>query len=168
MIRPYLIDESYAYDGVRLRFVVKVMRVLSLSFIAAMVAAVVSAQTASRVTVLANHEMPAKEMHVVPGKSSQVDVPPKLISGTAPIYPISRLKRGESRSADITCTVDETGHTRDFSVLNTNYQYFANHAILAVQNWRFQPATKNGHPVPCRVHIPFKYRPGYPPKNESR
>src|SRR5882757_8459556 len=61
------------------------------------------------------------------------------------------------------CTVDETGHTRDFSVLDTNYQSFANHAILAVQNWRFQPATKDGHPVPCRVRIPFKYRPGYPP-----
>jgi len=95
--------------------------------------------------------------------TSQADVPPKLISGAAPIYPITRLRRGESGYADIMCTVDETGHTRDFRVVDTSYQYFANHGILAVQNWRFQPATKNGNPVPCRVRIPFKYRTGYPP-----
>jgi TonB family protein len=95
------------------------------------------------------------------GKSSQCDVPPKFISGAAPIYPISRLRRGESGYADIVFRVDETGHTRDFNVLKTTYLYFANHAILAVQNWRFQPAFKNLHPVPCRVRVPFTYRYGY-------
>src|SRR5436190_8641085 len=138
------------------------MRILSLGLITAMIAAMANAQTRPHVNVLAGHGMPAQEIQVV-RNTSQADVPPKLISGTSPTYPVSSLSRRESGYADIMCTVDETGHTRDFSVLNTNYQFFANHAILAVQNWRFQPATKNGHPVPCRVRIPFKYRPGYPP-----
>ena len=137
------------------------MRILSLGFITAMIAAMANAQTRPHVNVLAGHGMPAQEIQVV-RNTSQADVPPKLISGTSPTYPVSSLSRRESGYADIMCTVDETGHTRDFSVLNTNYQFFANHAILAVQNWRFQPATKDGHPVPCRVRIPFKYRPGYP------
>src|SRR5258705_11432793 len=112
LIRPYLSDESYTYDGVRLRFVVGVMRVLSLSFITAMIAAMANAQTRPHVNVLAGHGMPAQEIQVVRG-TSQADVPPKLISGAAPIYPISRLRRGESGYADIMCTVDETEHTRD-------------------------------------------------------
>src|SRR5258708_17695651 len=99
------------------------------------------------------------------GNASQADGHPKIISGAAPIDSITRLRRGESGYADIMCTVDETGHTRDFRVVDTSYQYFANHGILAVQNWRFQPATKNGNPVPFPVRIPFKYLTGYPPCN---
>jgi TonB family protein len=100
--------------------------------------------------------MPANKMQF--GKSSQYDVPPKFISGPAPTYPPSRLRQRESGYADIVFTVDESGHTRDFRVVKTSYLYFANHAILAMQDWRFQPATKNGHPVPCPLHVPFTYR----------
>jgi TonB family protein len=100
--------------------------------------------------------MPTKQMQF--GKSSQYDVPPKFISGPAPVYPSSRLRQRESGYADIVFTVDESGHTRDFHAVKTSYLYFANHAILAVKDWRFQPATKNGHPVSCRLRIPFTYR----------
>jgi TonB family protein len=93
------------------------------------------------------------------GKSSQCDVPPKFISRAAPIYPISRLRRGESGYADIVFTVDKTGHTRDFNVWKTTYLYFANHAILAVQNWRFQPSFKMDILYPAvasPVHVPIR------------
>jgi outer membrane biosynthesis protein TonB len=66
------------------------------------------------------------------GKASQFDVPPKLVSGAAPTYSITRLRRGESGYAKITFTIDEYGHTRDFSVLKTSYPYFASHAIAAM------------------------------------
>ena len=101
------------------------MRILSLGLITAMIAAMANAQTRPHVNVLAGHGMPAQEIQVV-RNTSQADVPPKLISGTSPTYPVSSLSRRESGYADIMCTVDETGHTRDFSVLNTNYQFFAN------------------------------------------
>jgi TonB family protein len=91
-------------------------------------------------------------------KSSQYDVPPKFIVGDAPVYPPSRRKLKESGYALIEFTVDERGHTRDFRMVKTTYLYFANHGILAIQNWRFQPAKKNGQPVPCRIRIPFTYR----------
>lgn len=100
--------------------------------------------------------MPASHMQF--GKSWQYDVPPKFISGPAPIYPPSRLRQRESGYADIAFTVDESGHTRDFHVVKTSYVYFANHAILAMQDWRFRPATRNGRPVSCRLRIPFTYQ----------
>jgi TonB family protein len=146
------------------------MRVFNLNFITAMIAAAcqtLAAQTLHPVNTRAGYGIGADKIQVVVN-STKVDVPPKFISGAAPIYPISRLRRQESGYADIAFTVDETGHTRDFRVLSTSYLYFANHAILAVQNWRFHPATKNGRPVPCRIRIPFRYRiPGIPPATPS-
>ena len=97
------------------------------------------------------------------GHSSECDVLPKFISGAAPIYPISRLRLRQPGYAEIRFTVDETGHTRDFQVLKTNYPYFASHAIAAMREWRFQPGTKHGRPVSCHNNrVPFTYRIGSP------
>ncbi|PYJ06413.1 MAG: hypothetical protein DME95_00730 [Verrucomicrobia bacterium] len=103
--------------------------------------------------------IPAEQMHAS-SWSGDFDTPPKFIRGDAPIYPITRLRLREPGFASIACVVDETGHTRDFRVLKTNYPYFASHAIIAMQKWQFQPAMKRGHPVRCTVRIPFYFRVG--------
>ena len=97
------------------------------------------------------------DLHVT-ALSSSFDVPPKFVSGAAPIYPITRLRLREPGFAEISFVVDETGRTRDFQVVKTNYPYFGSHAIAAVQKWRFRPATKKGQPVSCRVRVPFIYK----------
>jgi protein TonB len=74
------------------------------------------------------------------------------------MYPISRLKNGESGDAVIEFTVDQQGIPRDFRVVSSDYPYYASHAILAVQKWRFQPALKAGRPVSARVRVPFHYQ----------
>lgn len=96
----------------------------------------------------------------VTSPTSQYDLPPKFISGFAPHYPISRLRRGEPGYALIEFTIDETGKTRDWRVIKTTYSYFGSHAVLAIQQWRFQPAIKHGRPVACRVRVPFVYTAG--------
>lgn len=103
--------------------------------------------------------MPTDKMQILPGTLPQPNVPPKLISGAAPVYPITRLRLGESGYAEIAFTIDEYGHTRDFSVLKTSYPYFASRAIAVMQKWQFKPVSKNGHPVSCRARIPFTYQP---------
>jgi TonB family protein len=90
--------------------------------------------------------------------SSAYDVPPKLLSGRTPIYPITRLQRGEGGDAIIDFTVDAQGIPRDFRVVKADYPYFASHAIIAMRDWRYQPAMKNGKPVAARLRIPFHYR----------
>jgi protein TonB len=114
------------------------------------------------VNAWAGSPLPPKQMQGS-GHSLECDVPPKFISGAAPIYPISRLRLREPGYAEIRFTVDETGHTRDFQVLKTNYPYFASHAIAAMRGWRFQPGTKHGRPVSCHNNrVPFTYRIGTP------
>jgi protein TonB len=31
-------------------------------------------------------------------------------------------------------------------------------AIAAVRNWRFEPATKNGHPIPVQMYVEVSFR----------
>jgi TonB family protein len=102
-------------------------------------------------------QIPAQHIRVAASRE-QFDVPPKFISGAAPIYPITRLRLGEAGYAVIRFTVDEAGHTRDFQIVTTSYPYFAKHAIAAVQKWQFQPAMEHGGPVSCRIEAPFFYR----------
>jgi TonB family protein len=103
--------------------------------------------------------LPASEMQAT-GPSPAFDIPPKFISGATPIYPITRRWLGEPGFALVTFIVDESGRTRGFQVEKTNYPFFGSHAIAAIKNWRFQPATKRGRPVSCRVRMPFYYRIG--------
>ncbi len=97
------------------------------------------------------------------------DTPPKLISGNAPLYPISQARFGNSGFAVVAFTVGQDGRTHDILVVRATYSYFGSHTILAVRDWKFEPARKNGQPVPMRVNLtmPFKY-PGRPlPRGES-
>jgi TonB family protein len=91
------------------------------------------------------------------GPSSEYDVPPRLLSGRTPIYPISRLRRHQPGDALIEFTVDERGIPRDFRVVKADYPYFATHAIIAMRDWRYQPALKRGRPVAARLRVPFHY-----------
>lgn len=137
------------------------MRLARLLVLAAFVATHYTLAADTRVGVLSPPGQPllAKQMQVT-SPSSQYDVPPKFISGLAPHYPMSRLRLGEAGSAVVEFTVDETGKTRDWRVIKTTYSYFGNHAILAIQQWRFQPALKHGRPVSCRIRVPFVYTVG--------
>jgi TonB family protein len=89
--------------------------------------------------------------------SAEYDAPPRLLSGNAPTYPISRLLKGVGGQATIAFTILEDGTTADFVVISTDYEYYASHAVLAVKEWRYKPAIKDGHPVAIRVVQSFKF-----------
>lgn len=92
-----------------------------------------------------------------PAHDPDYDTPPRLLSGHAPIYPISQLLSHKSGHSKIEYTIGTDGHTSDFRVIETDYRYYADHAIIAVQKWRYAPATKDGHPVAIRVRQVFNY-----------
>lgn len=89
--------------------------------------------------------------------SSKYDTPPRLLSGKTPIYPISQLLNRKEGHTIIEFTIGEDGKTKDFAVFEADYEYYANHAIIAAREWRFAPATKDGHPIEVRVRQRFNY-----------
>ena len=86
------------------------------------------------------------------------DTPPKLIGSSAPVYPIRQWQLGNSGEALVEFTIGEDGKARDFRIVSTSYKSFGDHAILAIKLWQWEPARKQGLPVPVRVRVPFKYR----------
>jgi TonB family protein len=91
-------------------------------------------------------------------KSSKYDTPPKLVSGNYPVYPISQLRFNKSGFAVVAFTVGRDGRTYDIHVLRASYPYFGSHTVLAVRDWKFEPARKNGQPVAATIKLvmPFK------------
>ncbi len=85
------------------------------------------------------------------------DTPPKLIHGKAPVYPVSRLVAGQDGRTIIAYTIGSDGKPGDFEVVETDDKVFADHAIIAVRTWRYQPATKGGAAISARVEHPFVY-----------
>jgi TonB family protein len=107
-------------------------------------------------TILPGQPYPNSALHWP--KSPHYDTPPKLISGKAPLYPISHARFGDSGLAVVAFTVGQDGKTYDINVVRASYPYFGSHTALAVRDWKFEPARKNGKPVPVKAQMvmPFK------------
>jgi periplasmic protein TonB len=100
---------------------------------------------------------PIEPERIVGPASVEYDTPPKLVTGNAPIYPLGYQMERRAGRATISFAITEDGRTEEFEVVATDARYWADHAIIAVQQWRFTPATKDGKPVRVRVVMPFHY-----------
>ena len=103
----------------------------------------------------ANTSMDASR--IVGPESPEWDTPPKLLNGKAPIYPISQLLSAKTGTSVIVYTIGTDGRPRDFRIDSTTDERYANHAIIAVQKWVYQPALKDGVPVEATVRQSFDF-----------
>jgi TonB family protein len=54
--------------------------------------------------------------------------------------------------------IDENGATSNIEIIEPAGAGLDEHAVAAVQTWRFKPATKGGKPVKTRVAIEVDFR----------
>jgi TonB family protein len=105
--------------------------------------------------------MPQKQVaaYIQPVTSSNsYDTPPRFLRGYAPFFPTREATIHHWGYAVVEFNVTADGRTSDVRpVLATAYS-FAEKAVLAVQNWQFAPARKNGQPVVVRMRLPFTFR----------
>jgi TonB family protein len=105
--------------------------------------------------------MPEKQVaaYIQPVTSSSLyDTPPRFLSGYAPFFPTREARTHHWGYAVVDFNVTADGRTSDVRpVLATAYS-FVEKAVLAVQQWRFTPARKNGQPVVVRMRLPFTFR----------
>ena len=90
--------------------------------------------------------------------SSAYDTPPKFLKGYAPFFPARESKRRHWGYAVVEFGVTADGTTSDIRPIIATAYSFAEEAIYAVQNWRFDPARKHGQPVIARMRLPFTFR----------
>jgi TonB family protein len=82
--------------------------------------------------------------------------PPKLTRATQPVYPAAKLASHESATVALVLTLDETGKVTDVVVQTSAGDEFDQAAIAAAQELAFEPAERDGNPVPSK--IPFRFQ----------
>jgi TonB family protein len=92
-------------------------------------------------------------------------VPPKVISQVDAVYPPSAMQEGRHADVVLSVTVDTGGRVSQVDVHQSGGADLDQAAVVAVRQWTFQPATRDGKPVASRILVPFHFAPPEtPPK----
>lgn len=97
---------------------------------------------------------------VLEGVEGYFDTPPRLVFGKVPVYPIRAAISGIPASVSLRYTIGADGRTRDIEVIGGSGKPFSTHAVIAVREWRFEPATLGGEPVPFTVEQSISFGDG--------
>ncbi|MDT4872624.1 hypothetical protein FQZ97_1078190 [compost metagenome] len=75
-----------------------------------------------------------------------------------PIYPAQARRRNLQGLVLVEVRLDEAGLLREIRLLRSSgVESLDRSALNAISAWRFRPETRNGQPVPSRVHIPIEF-----------
>jgi TonB family protein len=84
--------------------------------------------------------------------------PPTIVAKVEPQYSEEARKAGLQGMVLLKIIVDEGGKSRDPKVLRSLGLGLDEQAIVAVNNWQFQPGVKDGQPVPVQAQIEVNFR----------
>ena len=83
---------------------------------------------------------------------------PRPIKMVTPIYPSAMLLTKTEAKVVVEFIIDTTGRVRDAKCVETPHPAFAEPAVAAITEWRFIPATKDGHAINTRARLPIQFR----------
>jgi hypothetical protein len=84
------------------------------------------------------------------------DTPPRLLSGTKPLYPISEVLKGNSGVVEFDVRIETDGSARIVKREHAD-SFFESHSAIALRDWKFEPASAGGVAVPVVCHLRFIY-----------
>lgn len=100
----------------------------------------------------------AAELAAMPVYSEgQLDVQPKPRFQGRPGYPAGLRKSGTEGEALLSYIVNADGKVDDVLVESYSHPDFADAAVAAVKDWRFEPGKKAGDAVNVRMQMPMKF-----------
>ncbi len=86
-----------------------------------------------------------------------LNVPPKPIKKVSPIYPPELKRQYVQSELLLVFVVLEDGSVEDVGILKMGSPAFAEAAVEAVKQWKFEPGMKDGQPVKTRVRLPLSF-----------
>jgi hypothetical protein len=104
----------------------------------------------------------------IEGVPAQVDIdpasatgfsgtPPKVVSNPTPQLPREALLVGQGGHEGIVVYVDERGAAAVVGFTRLLHYGIEEATIEGVRHWKFEPAVKDGHPVPVRIAVSIDY-----------
>jgi periplasmic protein TonB len=87
-----------------------------------------------------------------------IEAKPKYLENDPPDYPRIARRRGYCGTVVVEVFVSRTGRAEDVTLFSSSgHRILDESALSAVADWRFEPGTKNGIPVPMRVKVPVRF-----------
>lgn len=85
-------------------------------------------------------------------------VQPRLLDRVEPTYPADLLAQQLNGHVELELQVNSQGRVQAVRVLEATHEAFAAAALLAVQKWRYRPATDLGKPVAAQLTERIEFR----------
>ena len=83
---------------------------------------------------------------------------PKSVSAPNPEYTEKARKKKLNGSVTVAMIVTPEGNVRDVKVIKSLEKDLDKQALAAVSTWKFEPATKDGKPVPVHLKVEVDFR----------
>jgi TonB family protein len=92
-----------------------------------------------------------------PCTMKEIDRIPTPRNAVSPAYSEALAKQGVQGTVIIEFFIDETGKLRMPAILSADYDELASLAVAAMQQWKFEPPTRQGVPVLVRAKQVFHF-----------
>jgi protein TonB len=112
--------------------------------------------TAGKPSLVRPAAKPASNPEVTSGKESDV-VPPKLIQAARAVASLEALRDFERGNVVIDAVVGTSGEVHFISVIS-GPPSLRDAAVESLKQYKYEPATRNGQPVPAHVTISIHFR----------
>ncbi|MEM9227200.1 MAG: energy transducer TonB, partial [Verrucomicrobiota bacterium] len=91
---------------------------------------------------------------------ADLDQKPKPTKRVRPQYPKEFARKKQQGKVRLLFVVDQDGNVLDVEVIDATHGKFADSAVKAISQWKFEPGLKHGHAVKTRVRltIPFNIK----------
>ena len=96
---------------------------------------------------------PAEGFTIEIPDGSGIVTPPVRVSGERPELPASAWRTNTRIVATIQCVILRTGHVVPIKIHDVTDSDFAARCFESALKWRYEPATKDGVPVPCTLAL---------------
>lgn len=90
---------------------------------------------------------------------AELDQKPRPIFQSTPVYPMEMRSRKVAGSVYVLFIVDQQGKVMNPKIEKSSHGAFEKPAIEAVRQWKFEPATRNGQKVRCKMRAPIRFTP---------
>ena len=88
---------------------------------------------------------------------TQLDRIPRATVRQPPSYPAAMQQSGISGTVTVEFDVDTAGRVVRAVAVHCSHREFADPAVRAVLQWRFEPGRRHGRPVPFRMAVPIEF-----------
>jgi len=98
-------------------------------------------------------EKPGRKAQDQLPEALRYDTPPKARGAVDPVFPYGPLRDGEKGKATVAFAVDVAGRVVETRIIAASRPEFGLALVAAVEEFRFDPALKDGRPVPAAIRI---------------